>query len=677
MCDTGNVSEKYLSSVYMRLFILSALTFLLHLRLNAQSSVIRSFKETGGTVSTGNGGSVNSFSNGDVLVVNERWTNFYQKGIQLFRLAEQGLSVVNSRAYYNDFTVTNIRTAVRNDSVFMLAQHYNGGIYKFLFLVFDKDLGLVRSKLIDGSNPNLSLFGYSFFASQDGSFRIYGNTTLATSNQRCVVSLDANGNLLWKYTIGAEAPLWGGSVLMPDGTLIGMNSGACTYVDKDGNVTNKFSFGSALSYTLNGVVDKDGNGMFCRTGYDSAAYYAVHVTSGGSYTGSISSLNIQAPVLIEAFRDGSYVIGSSSLAGSEVNLKLSLFDENNQFSKNLFISNIYGYAPTGALRDACLYSSHIDAKGNLLVLGVANRKGFFVFRYNPTLGFDCGNQMSDIQSSQAVQITGNNDTRNSLDIKVSDYIFQEETPGNYKPVCQSCGSALEKNLIDTILCLDTNFFTLNAGNPGAQYIWDDGSTNATRTITQSGTYWVRMSNDCDTLIDSAVIEMKKRPKLKASYTPTEPNPGDAIQFRMDPDTISFVRWYIADTLFTTQNQFSWTPVKNGTYFFALEAFNEPGCSAYDTVSVSVNLLDYYFPTAFTPDRNRRNDTWGPVGFGIQEFRLKIFNRWGQEIVHLQNENWDGTVGGVEAEDGLYLYMIWLTDDLGAARFYKGYIYLLR
>lgn len=676
----GNIRGKFPSCEYMRSATL--IFFLLgwiHLSW-AQSSVLRSFTETGGSVTTGNAGSVNSFSNGDILVANERWTNFSQKGLQLFRLKEEGLSILNSRAYFNNFTITNIKTAVRDDSVFVLASHVNGGVNKLLFMVFDSDLALVRTKLIEGGDVGRNINAYSFFAANDGSFRVFGYTYLGTDSKKLLMSLDPMGEVIWSLSPNGIAQNFSSAALLPDGTLVCILEGDYIGVDKNGGVKWSKSLGADFVRTIDGVVNKNGEAMFCQATVspnDSSSFFAVRIDASGNYSGVTASAFSNGPKFFESLANGMSIMGSSSFAGDAVHLKISLFESNGKYVKSLFIDNVYGYAPTGALYDACKYSAHVDAKGNLLVLGVANRQGFFVFRYNPDLGFECGYETSSWQPSPVPELSGASYSLQHLSVGSSDYTFQEEAPGNYKPVCLACGSALQENLIDTTLCLDTARFTLNAGNGGAQYLWDDGTTSSTRTIVSDGTYWVRISNDCDTLIDSVDVQMIIRPKVKAGFSPEEPIPGDPILFTASPDTFSLLQWYQADTLFYTGSSFFWTPVKNGDYRFVLQAGTYEACAAFDTVDLSVVLLDYYFPTAFTPDKDGNNDTWGPVGNGIATYRMEVYNRWGQKIVALEDENWDGTIDGTLVQDGLYMYLIWLTEDDGVARHYKGNVYLLR
>ncbi len=54
-----------------------------------------------------------------------------------------------------------------------------------------------------------------------------------------------------------------------------------------------------------------------------------------------------------------------------------------------------------------------------------------------------------------------------------------------------------------------------------------------------------------------------------------------------------------------------------------------------------------------------NDTFGIAGEGVQEFKMQIFNRWGQLIYESANANerWDGTFQGVKVPMGTYIYKV--------------------
>ncbi|MCB9235969.1 MAG: gliding motility-associated C-terminal domain-containing protein [Bacteroidia bacterium] len=63
---------------------------------------------------------------------------------------------------------------------------------------------------------------------------------------------------------------------------------------------------------------------------------------------------------------------------------------------------------------------------------------------------------------------------------------------------------------DTTLCQGQNL-TLNAGNPGATYLWQDNSTNSTLNATTSGIYWVDVTLLSCTVRDSITVTFDPPP----------------------------------------------------------------------------------------------------------------------------------------------------------------------
>jgi gliding motility-associated-like protein len=82
-----------------------------------------------------------------------------------------------------------------------------------------------------------------------------------------------------------------------------------------------------------------------------------------------------------------------------------------------------------------------------------------------------------------------------------------------------------------------------------------------------------------------------------------------------------------------------------------------GCPGVDSVFLEVPA-HIYFPNAFTPDGDGVNDTFGPVGHGISEFEMQVFDRWGNEVFRTTDVEirWDGTVNGAGApKTDVYVY----------------------
>ena len=75
--------------------------------------------------------------------------------------------------------------------------------------------------------------------------------------------------------------------------------------------------------------------------------------------------------------------------------------------------------------------------------------------------------------------------------------------------------------------------------------------------------------------------------------------------------------------------------------------------------VEDNSYSLYSPTAFSPDGDGINDLFKVYGQGMSDFKIEIFNRWGQMIYKSfqLDEGWDGTFKGKNLPTGSYVYKI--------------------
>ncbi len=639
---------------------------------------MRNFHEAAGANSTGNAGAIASFSNGDLLVVNERDTNSAGLGIQLFRLAQENLNIKKSRAYFNDLSLAELSVAIRNDTIFVSAVQQNAGKEKLIFLVFDSDLNLLLSRLIE-SDWEIRVF--DLYADTDGSIRVYGYGQKLISNEakRYVASLRADGSIIWSKLYGGFEGLYGGSAFLANGELVAGSNKAFFAVARNGQVTWARELGAEWSYTVKGSRYNPGEAMMFRTGSDSGLYYGLRLGQGGALGGQTIGVWCNAPRFSATLSNGHSLLGSQSFIGDDVHLKISEFDEMGRLVKNHMIDNLYGNyinTFTGIRIDRCRYSVHVDAKGNFYLLGVANHQGFFVLRLDPALRYDCGYESLGSNPSPIPEPGEKSIPVQALAVQSSAIGFKEELPSGYKAVCTSCGSWMLPHLKDTTLCSDNLPIVLDARNTGATYFWSDGSTDQTITVQESGTYWVRMVNECDTLVDTVRVSAVNRPQIEVSFLPAEPLPGETVQIVATPDTFSVMNWYTKDTLYKKGASHTWSSDENGVYNFIWEVFDDPSCRTRDSISIKISLVDYYFPTAFSPNGNDLNDTWGPVGSGIETYTVRIFNRWGQIIYEGENRNWDGTFKGKAISSGLYSYIVELNDSDGIRHEHRGTITLL-
>lgn len=100
----------------------------------------------------------------------------------------------------------------------------------------------------------------------------------------------------------------------------------------------------------------------------------------------------------------------------------------------------------------------------------------------------------------------------------------------------------------------------------------------------------------------------------------------------------------------------------GTTYVRFVAGNNDGTCDYtgETYEVFIGESRLQCPNAFSPDATPGvNDEWKVSYKSITEFDCHIFNRWGQEIIHLTHpsQGWDGKYKGKYVPSGAYYYVI--------------------
>ncbi|MFL5764956.1 MAG: PKD domain-containing protein [Bacteroidia bacterium] len=240
----------------------------------------------------------------------------------------------------------------------------------------------------------------------------------------------------------------------------------------------------------------------------------------------------------------------------------------------------------------------------------------------------------------------------------------------------------------------TATFTDNSTtNAGATYNWtfgDGTSSNQVSPIhnyTTSGTYTVNVTvtspfGCVNTTSTTSTIVVY--PGTTAEFT-SQAIDGTTIspmyQFN-DQSTNAATRfWTFGDGSSSTVVNPLHTYPDKGTYTVSLLTITNHGCR--DSVSKEVEivpLFTLFIPNAFTPDGNGDNDAFAPKGAEISEFRMMIFDRWGEMIYSTDdiNRGWDGTAnhGGKIAEQGVYVYKIEVRDFAQKYHDYTGHVTLL-
>jgi len=220
---------------------------------------------------------------------------------------------------------------------------------------------------------------------------------------------------------------------------------------------------------------------------------------------------------------------------------------------------------------------------------------------------------------------------------------------------------------DTLLC-DGSSILLDATYPGATYLWNDGSTAATLTAAQTGTYWVEVFAGSCSERDTVVVDHLNPPSIDLGPD-VEICQEKEVLLELSANTVGNILWSDGSSALSMTTSLvgdHWVSVANA-------------CGSHsDTIQISMGecLEDIYIPNAFSPNGDGINDFFYPVyDSNVQEIILEIFDRWGTLIHTIRSDPWDGTRNGKELPNGVYVWK--MNSTLKGAEVRIGHITLIR
>jgi gliding motility-associated-like protein len=267
---------------------------------------------------------------------------------------------------------------------------------------------------------------------------------------------------------------------------------------------------------------------------------------------------------------------------------------------------------------------------------------------------------------------------------------------------------------DTTLCAGTPL-TLDAGNPGSDFLWNTGDTTQTIPVTTTGTYYVTSSSGlCSqtdtidvTFIPAPVVDLGNDTVLcpLGSFTLDAGNPGFTYSWSTGEQTQTIIASGTATFSVTVTNAgcsavdsiyvrtlsgVDLGPDQNLCDFLAIQIaaadidgasylwstgdttytidVTEPGtysvlisfgqCLIADTMVVEGGFGSpaLYVPNSFTPNKDALNDVFYAEGTDITSFRMRIFDRWGELLFESSDlyDGWDGIYKGNKVKNDVYV-----------------------
>lgn len=273
---------------------------------------------------------------------------------------------------------------------------------------------------------------------------------------------------------------------------------------------------------------------------------------------------------------------------------------------------------------------------------------------------------------------------------------------------------------DTSICIG-NSVLLNAYNPNATYLWQNGNTTPSITVSQTGFYYVLVSIDGCNASDTIHVTMNTLPPLdlgidtaicegetitldascpgctyvwqdnstnptytvtqEANYSVTVTRLGcsssDQIYVDQIPlpivnlgnDTVICPGESVTLLAFKPNASYVWQDQSTKPNFIANQVGNYwvevtvGQCTGRDELYVGPSTkceCPLFVPNAFSPNNDGKNDEFKLMGANhVILTKFSIYNRWGQEVFSTQSteDSWNGNFKGAEAEMGTYFYLV--------------------
>ena len=205
---------------------------------------------------------------------------------------------------------------------------------------------------------------------------------------------------------------------------------------------------------------------------------------------------------------------------------------------------------------------------------------------------------------------------------------------------------------------------------GVNYLWNTGFNGSKINTSGFGTYWLEMEQSGCKIRDS--LNYTERPKPIVNLGPdTSICLYKSIILKTGNNITDTYLWSTGETTPTISIN------KKGTYYVTV---SEGLCFGSDTVLVIPGDCEIFIPSAFTPNKDNLNETFGVItDVTVKYFSMQIFSKWGQVIFSTNDisQKWDGTFKGKNMPNGAYFWMMNYVSLKGKKVYEQGTVMLIR
>jgi gliding motility-associated-like protein len=270
---------------------------------------------------------------------------------------------------------------------------------------------------------------------------------------------------------------------------------------------------------------------------------------------------------------------------------------------------------------------------------------------------------------------------NAYDGFAIDDVFIGEAPSTTADFSYTCNANQTVNFTSTSTpCPNT--FTWDFGDPasGASNTVTSTNPNSSHTFTAPGVYNVKLTATGFGSGSGTITKQVTVLGVLASVITDagcETNTGGSAMAIASGATDPISYNWNSNPVQTTATA---TGLASGSYTITVQSGTACAASATVVIPLDNSCAGVYFPTAFTPNNDGRNDGFGAIGGlgSISSYRLSIYNRWGELVYQTTNPfaKWDGTIRGKKPDSGTFVWQAELVIR-GITEKRKGTITLIR
>jgi len=423
------------------------------------------------------------------------------------------------------------------------------------------------------------------------------------------------------------------------------NSPLTSYVWQDGSINQTFNVTSTGTYS---VTVEDANGC--------TATDAIDVTISSS-----PNVNIGVDVILCS--------GSLLLDALNIGASYSWQDGSTNQTFNVISNGTYWVDVNS---NGCITRDSIDVSYSTSILNAGIDDviciGELVTLQASGLGSVTYNWDNGIQDNIPFALNSTNQfTVSATDINGCAYSDMVTVNVNPLPVI---------NAGQDIAVCENEIITLNGSGAGLNgtYVWGNNIQNNSPFSSFSGNFIVTGTdqNGCS-MTDNINVSILNLPNVSILNNPIIECAPLTVELESQSQNTIIYEWKISDGTNVSGPNPTYESSNVGCYDVLLIGTSVDGC--IDSVSIQ-NLICvdnsscyeieeelFYVPNAFTPDGDEFNQIFQPVftsGFDPYDFKLLIFNRWGEIVFESNNASigWDGTYSdsGI-AKNDIYTWRI--------------------